>query len=52
VGEIGRNLLGQFLGPFELTSVLLLVAMLGAAYLARPKVPTQGPQHTKGTTVQ
>jgi NADH-quinone oxidoreductase subunit J len=52
VAEIGRNLLGEFLGPFELVSVLLLVAMLGAAYLARPKVPTQGPQHTKGTTVQ
>ncbi len=51
VGEIGRNLLGEFLGPFELVSVLLLVAMLGAAYLARPKVPTQGPQHTKGTLV-
>ncbi len=51
MGEIGRNLLGEFLGPFELVSVLLLVAMLGAAYLARPKVPTQGPQHTKGTTV-
>jgi len=51
VSEIGRNLLGEFLGPFELVSVLLLVAMLGAAYLARPKVPTQGPQHTKGTTV-
>jgi len=39
--EIGRSLLGQFLGPFELASVLLLVALLGAAYLARPKVPTQ-----------
>jgi NADH-quinone oxidoreductase subunit J len=51
VGEIGRNMLGEFLGPFELVSVLLLVAMLGAAYLARPKVPTLGPQHTKGTTV-
>jgi NADH:ubiquinone oxidoreductase subunit 6 (subunit J) len=51
VSEIGHNLLGEFLGPFELVSVLLLVAMLGAAYLARPKVPTQGPQHTKGTTV-
>jgi NADH:ubiquinone oxidoreductase subunit 6 (subunit J) len=51
VGEIGRNLLGEFLGPFELVSVLLLVAMLGAAYLARPKVPTQGPQHLKGTTL-
>jgi NADH-quinone oxidoreductase subunit J len=51
VGEVGRNLLGQFLGPFELVSVLLLVAMLGAAYLARPKVPTQGPQSTKGKMV-
>ncbi len=51
VAEIGRNLLGEFLGPFELVSVLLLVAMLGAAYLARPKVPTQGPQHTKETMV-
>jgi NADH-quinone oxidoreductase subunit J len=51
VGEIGRNLLGEFLGPFELVSVLLLIAMLGAAYLARPKVPTQGPQHAKGTMV-
>ena len=49
--DIGRSLLGEFLGPFELVSVLLLVAMLGAAYLARPKVPTQGPQHVKGTTV-
>jgi len=29
--------------------VLLLVAMLGAAYLARPKAPTAGPQQTKGT---
>jgi NADH-quinone oxidoreductase subunit J len=51
VGEIGRNLLGEFLGPFELVSVLLLVAMLGAAYLARPKSADSGPQHTKGTTV-
>jgi len=48
--DIGRSLLGDFLGPFELASVLLLVAMLGAAYLARPKTPTQGLPHTKGTT--
>jgi NADH:ubiquinone oxidoreductase subunit 6 (subunit J) len=51
VAEIGHSLLGDFLGPFELVSVLLVVAMLGAAYLARPKAPTQGPQHTKGTTL-
>ena len=49
--EIGHSLLGEFLGPFELVSVLLLVAMLGAAYLARPKAPTAGPQHIKETTV-
>jgi len=47
--EIGHSLLGEFLGPFELVSVLLLTAMLGAAYLARPKAPTAGPQPTKGT---
>jgi len=46
--EIGHSLMGDFLGPFELTSVLLFVAMLGAAYLARPKVPAQG---GKGGTV-
>ncbi len=42
-GDIGRSLLGDFLGPFELVSVLLLVAMLGAAYLARPKAPVGRP---------
>jgi NADH:ubiquinone oxidoreductase subunit 6 (subunit J) len=41
--DIGRSLLGDFLGPFELASVLLLVAMLGAAYLARPKAPVARP---------
>jgi NADH:ubiquinone oxidoreductase subunit 6 (subunit J) len=49
VAEIGRSLLGDFLGPFELASVLLLVALLGAAYLARPKAPVQGTQQRKGT---
>ncbi|MFA5865943.1 MAG: NADH-quinone oxidoreductase subunit J [Phycisphaerae bacterium] len=42
VAEIGRSLLGNFIGPFELASVLLLVVLLGAAYLARPRVPTLG----------
>jgi NADH-quinone oxidoreductase subunit J len=49
VSDIGHSLLGDFLGPFELASVLLLVALLGAAYLARPKTPVQGVQK-KGTT--
>ena len=42
VADIGRSLLGRFLGPFELSSLLLLAVLLGAAYLARPKVPTLG----------
>ena len=46
--DIGHSLMGDFLGPFELASVLLLAAMLGAAYLARPKVPVQQPQSSKG----
>jgi NADH-quinone oxidoreductase subunit J len=50
VADLGRSLLGDFLGPFELASVLLLVALLGAAYLARPKAPVQGVQQKKGTT--
>lgn len=33
---IGRDLLTTWLLPFELISVLLLAAMIGAAYLARP----------------
>ena len=50
IADIGHSLLGEFLGPFELASVLLLVALLGAAYLARPKIPVLGAQQKKGTT--
>ncbi len=42
VKNLGVSLLGRFIGPFELVSILLLVVLLGAAYLARPKVPTLG----------
>ena len=48
VGEIGISLLTDFVGPFELASVLLLVVLLGAAYLARPKIPTIGDRSRKG----
>ena len=37
VEQIGRELLTTYLVPFELASVLLLVVMIGAAYLARRK---------------
>ncbi len=32
---LGQALLGDYLAPFELASVLLLVVMIGAAYLAK-----------------
>jgi NADH-quinone oxidoreductase subunit J len=35
VESFGQLLLGDFLVPFELASVLLLVIMIGAAYVAR-----------------
>lgn len=37
VKDVGRVLLTDFLVPFEVASVLLLVVMIGAAYLARPE---------------
>lgn len=33
--KLGQALLGDFLVPFEIASVLLLVVMIGAAYLAK-----------------
>jgi NADH-quinone oxidoreductase subunit J len=35
VDQLGQALLGDYLVPFELSSVLLLVVMIGAAYLAK-----------------
>jgi len=35
--SLGRALLGDYLVPFELASVLLLVVMIGAAYLAKAR---------------
>ena len=47
VDRLGQVLLGDFLVPFELASVLLLVVMIGAAYLAkgrrREEDTTRGP---------
>jgi NADH:ubiquinone oxidoreductase subunit 6 (subunit J) len=37
VGLLGQALLGDYLVPFELASVLLLVVMIGAAYLAKAR---------------
>ncbi len=35
IAALGQALLGDYLVPFELASVLLLVVMIGAAYLAK-----------------
>lgn len=37
IDQMGTELLTAYLVPFEVVSVLLLVAMIGAAYLARPE---------------
>ncbi|HSI35154.1 MAG: NADH-quinone oxidoreductase subunit J [Phycisphaerae bacterium] len=37
VAGLGQALLGDYLVPFELASVLLLVVMIGAAYLAKAR---------------
>lgn len=37
VGRLGQVLLGDYLVPFEVISVLLLVVMIGAAYLAKAR---------------
>jgi len=37
--NIGRQLLSTYLVPFEVVSLLLLAVLIGAAYLARPRVP-------------
>jgi len=38
VAAIGRGLLSTYLVPFEVVAVLLLVVMIGAAYMARRRV--------------
>ena len=37
--NIGTQLLSDYLVPFEVVSLLLLAVLIGASYLARPRVP-------------
>jgi NADH-quinone oxidoreductase subunit J len=49
VAQLGQALLGDYLLPFEIVSVLLLVVMIGAAYLAkarRRETQANGPTDT------
>lgn len=40
IGKLGQALLGDYLVPFELASVVLLTVMIGAAYLAKGRRET------------
>jgi NADH-quinone oxidoreductase subunit J len=42
VARLGHVLLGDYLVPFEVASVLLLVIMIGAAYLAKARRRPEG----------
>ena len=42
VGKLGEALLGDYLVPFEIVSVLLLAVMIGAAYLAKARQKGEG----------
>src|SRR4051794_23383410 len=54
VAQLGQALLGDYLVPFELASVLLLVVMIGAAYLAKGRRREEGPasQSESGLSAQ
>jgi NADH-quinone oxidoreductase subunit J len=41
VGAIGRLLFTEYAFPFEVTSILILVAMIGAVVLARRDDPRE-----------
>jgi NADH-quinone oxidoreductase subunit J len=51
VAQLGQVLLGDYLVPFEIVSVLLLVVMIGAAYLAkaRKRDPVEPPAGHAGS---
>jgi NADH:ubiquinone oxidoreductase subunit 6 (subunit J) len=48
VDALGQALLGDYLVPFELASVLLLVVMIGAAYLAKARRREDEPPVARG----
>jgi NADH-quinone oxidoreductase subunit J len=48
IDAFGQSLLGEYLVPFELASVLLLVIMIGAAYIARGRRASARPSIKPG----
>jgi len=49
VDRLGQALLGDYLLPFEIASVLLLVVMIGAAYLAKARRREERPAGSTGS---
>jgi NADH-quinone oxidoreductase subunit J len=49
---LGQVLLGDFLVPFELASVLLLIVMIGAAYLAKGRKRHEAPGVERALSAQ
>jgi NADH-quinone oxidoreductase subunit J len=52
VGALGQALLGDYLVPFELASVVLLVVMIGAAYLAKGRRREPPPAQPSATELK
>lgn len=50
--ELGQALLGDYLVPFELASVVLLVVMIGAAYLAKARRKEEKPPARGAVTLE
>jgi NADH:ubiquinone oxidoreductase subunit 6 (subunit J) len=49
IEKLGQVLLGDYLVPFEVVSVLLLAVMIGAAYLAKGRRNEDEEAATRGT---
>jgi NADH-quinone oxidoreductase subunit J len=52
MAQLGQVLLGDFLVPFEVVSVLLLVVMIGAAYLAKGRRETHEDRSTTAASAR
>lgn len=51
VARLGTELLGDYLVPFELSSLLLLITMIGAAYLAKARRRDAGQTNKASSTL-
>ena len=50
VGTIGKQLMTEYVVPFESAGILLLAALVGATYLAAPRIAPQGSKAPSNAT--